>query len=212
VPARCARHTDLSPQREPTYRYADSTRRSDPAPSGKRDMDPDALRARRRAIRRGLVRTVLLLTGVTAVFLLVPWKAVNLGDTLLITAVFFIGLAGAAALIVWQVIAYRDAKMSGSARLQGLLVALYVAVLFFALSYYLLAISNPEAIAGLETRLDALYFSLTIVSTVGFGDVHAVDQAARAIVSFQLVFDLIFVSLAVAAARAAGPPTVAAEG
>jgi voltage-gated potassium channel len=212
VPARCARHTDLSPQREPTYRYADSTRRSDPAPSGKRDMDPDALRVRRRAIRRGLVRTVLLLTGVTAVFLLVPWKAVNLGDTLLITAVFFIGLAGAAALIVWQVIAYRDAKMSGSARLQGLLVALYVAVLFFALSYYLLAISNPEAIAGLETRLDALYFSLTIVSTVGFGDVHAVDQAARAIVSFQLVFDLIFVSLAVAAARAAGPPTVAAEG
>jgi voltage-gated potassium channel len=212
VPARCARHTDLSPQREPTYRYADSTRRSDPAPSGKRDMDPDALRARRRAIRRGLLRTVLLLTGVTAVFLLVPWKAVNLGDTLLITAVFFIGLAGAAALIVWQVIAYRDAKMSGSARLQGLLVALYVAVLFFALSYYLLAISNPEAIAGLETRLDALYFSLTIVSTVGFGDVHAVDQAARAIVSFQLVFDLIFVSLAVAAARAAGPPTVAAEG
>ena len=91
-------------------------------------MDPDALRARRRAIRRGLVRTVLLLTGVTAVFLLVPWKAVNLGDTLLITAVFLIGLAGAAALIVWQVIAYRDAKMSGSARLQGLLVALYVAV------------------------------------------------------------------------------------
>ena len=175
-------------------------------------MDPDALRARRRAIRRGLVRTVLLLTGVTAVFLLVPWKAVNLGDTFLITAVFLIGLAGAAALIVWQVIAYRDAKMSGSARLQGLLVALYVAVLFFALSYYLLAISNPEAIAGLETRLDALYFSLTVVSTVGFGDVHAVDQAARAIVSFQLVFDLIFVSLAVAAARAAGPPTVAAEG
>src|SRR5215203_2327174 len=104
-------------------------------------MDPEALRTRRRTIRRALLRTLLLLTGVTAVFLLVPCKAVNLGDTLLITAVFLIGLAGAAALIVWQVIAYRDAKMSGSARLQGLLVALYVAVLFFALSYYLLAIS-----------------------------------------------------------------------
>jgi voltage-gated potassium channel len=84
-------------------------------------------------------------------------------------------------------------------------------VLFFALSYYLLAISNPEAIDGVETRLDALYFSLTIVSTVGFGDVHAINQAARAVVSLQLVFDLMFVSLAVAAARAAGPPTVASE-
>jgi hypothetical protein len=56
-----------------------------------------------------------------------------------------------------------------------------------------------------------LYFSLTIVSTVGFGDVHAINQAARAVVSLQLVFDLMFVSLAVAAARAAGPPTVASE-
>jgi voltage-gated potassium channel len=174
-------------------------------------MDPDSSRARRRGIGLAVARTVLLLTGVTAAFLLLPWKALNLGDTVVITAVFLIGLAGAAALIVWQVIAYRDAKMSGRARLQGLLVALYVAVLFFALSYYLLATSNPEAIVGLETRLDALYFSLTIVSTVGFGDVHAVDSAARAVVSLQLVFDLMFVSLAVAAARAAGPPTVASE-
>ena len=172
-------------------------------------MDSEASHARRRAILRGIARTVLLLAGFTAVFLLVPWKALELGDTVLITVVFLTGLAGAAALIVWQVIAYRDAKMSGGARLQGLLVALYVAVLFFALSYYLLAISNPEAIAGVETRLDALYFSLTIVSTVGFGDVHAINQAARAVVSLQLVFDLMFVSLAVAAARAAGPPTVA---
>lgn len=172
-------------------------------------MDPDASHERRRAIRRAIIRTVLLLAAFTAVFLLVPWKGLHIGDTLLITAVFLIGLAGAAALIVWQVLAYRDAQMSGAARLQGLLVALYVAVLFFALSYYLMAISNPEAIDGVETRLDALYFSLTIVSTVGFGDVHAVDQAARAVVSLQLVFDLMFVSLAVAAARAAGPPTVA---
>ena len=56
---------------------------------------------------------MLLLAAVTAAFLLLPWRALDLDDTVLITAVFFIGLAGAAALIVWQVIAYRDAKMSG---------------------------------------------------------------------------------------------------
>ena len=169
-------------------------------------MDPDALRTQRRAIGRSVARTVLVLFGVTAVFLLVPVRALTVGDSFLITAVFLIGLAGTAALIVWQVMAYRNAKMSGTARLQGLLVALYVAVLFFALSYYLMAMSNPDQIAGLSTRMDALYFSLTIVSTVGFGDVHADGQAARAIVSLQLAFNLLFVSLAVAAARAAGLP------
>jgi voltage-gated potassium channel len=169
-------------------------------------MDPDASRAQRRAIGRSVARTVLVLFGVTAVFLLVPVRALPGGDSLLIAAVFLIGLAGTATLIVWQVMAYRDAKLSGRARLQGLLVALYVAVLFFALSYYLMAMSNPDQIAGLRTRMDALYFSLTIVSTVGFGDVHADGQAARAIVSLQLAFNLLFVSLAVAAARAAGLP------
>jgi len=176
------------------------------ASGGKRDMDPDASRAQRRAIGRSVARTVLVLFGVTAIFLLVPVRALPLGDSFLIAAVFLVGLAGTAALIVWQVMAYRDAKVSGRARLQGLLVALYVAVLFFALSYYLMAMSNPDQIAGLRTRMDALYFSLTIVSTVGFGDVHADGQAARAIVSLQLAFNLLFVSLAVAAARAAGLP------
>ena len=176
------------------------------ASGGKRDMDPEALHAERRVIRRSLARTVLVLLGVTAVFLLLPVQALTLGDSFLIAAVFLIGLAGAASLIVSQVMAYRNAKLSGRARLQGLLVALYVAVLFFALSYYLMAMSNPDQIAGLKTRMDALYFSLTIVSTVGFGDVHADGQAARAVVSLQLAFNLIFVSLAVAAARAAGLP------
>ena len=176
------------------------------ASGGKRDMDPEALHAERRVIRRSLARTVLVLLGVTAVFLLLPVQALTLGDSFLIAAVFLIGLAGAASLIVSQVMAYRNAKLSGGARLQGLLVALYVAVLFFALSYYLMATSNPDQIAGLKTRMDALYFSLTIVSTVGFGDVHADGQAARAVVSLQLAFNLIFVSLAVAAARAAGLP------
>ncbi len=189
-----------------TSRYADLTRWSDPAPGGKRDMDPDASRAQRAAIGRSVARTVLVLFGVTAVFLLLPVQAFNLSDTIRIVAVFLIGLAGIAFLIVWQVMAYRDAKISGRARLQGLIVALYVAVLFFALSYYLMALSGPEQIAGLKTRMDALYFSLTIMSTVGFGDVHAESQASRAIVSLHLAFNLLFVSLAVAAARAAGLP------
>lgn len=169
-------------------------------------MDPDASRAQRAAIGRSVARTVLVLFGVTAVFLLLPVQAFNLSDTIRIVAVFLIGLAGIAFLIVWQVMAYRDAKISGRARLQGLIVALYVAVLFFALSYYLMALSGPEQIAGLKTRMDALYFSLTIMSTVGFGDVHAESQASRAIVSLHLAFNLLFVSLAVAAARAAGLP------
>jgi hypothetical protein len=173
--------------------------------------DANALPARRRAIDRAIARSALLLAAVTAAFFLLPVQSLALGRTVLVTAVFLIGLAGAAWIVVWQVMAYRTAVGAGRARLQGLLVAVYITVLFFALSYYLLATAHPEQFVGLQTRLDSLYFSITILSTVGFGDVHAAGQAGRAIVSLQLAFDLLFISLAVAAVRAAGPPTAASD-
>ena len=45
------------------------------------------------------------------------------------------------------------------------------------------------------TRTDALYFTLTIFSTVGFGDIHATSQTARAVVMAQLVLNLILYGL-----------------
>jgi voltage-gated potassium channel len=89
-------------------------------------------------------------------------------------------------------------------------VALYLAVLFFATAFYVLQLSQPEQFTGVGTRLDAFYFALSVVSTVGFGDVHADGQAARAVVSAQILFNLLVVSLAVAAVRNVeplGPPT-----
>lgn len=48
--------------------------------------------------------------------------------------------------------------------------------------------------ADLETRTDSLYFTLQVLTTVGLGDVHAVGQTARAMVTVQMAFDLVFVA------------------
>ena len=47
------------------------------------------------------------------------------------------------------------------------------------------------------THTDALYFSMTILSTVGFGDINATGQLARIVVSVQMLFDLVFVASAI---------------
>ncbi|MBI5028828.1 MAG: two pore domain potassium channel family protein [Actinobacteria bacterium] len=60
--------------------------------------------------------------------------------------------------------------------------------------YFLLAVSDPGQFTGLATRLDALYLSMATVSTVGFGDVSATGQAARAVVTVQMAFNLAFVA------------------
>ena len=67
-------------------------------------------------------------------------------------------------------------------RLSGwhLVLVLEVVLVVFSFVYYLIAGNNPEEFAGLVTRLDALYFATTTTATVGFGDVHATGQLARA--------------------------------
>ena len=79
-------------------------------------------------------------------------------------------------------------------RVQQLLTALYVLVLGFAVLYIVTATVAPEQFAGLANRTDALYFSVTIMGTVGFGDVHAAGQLARALVCVLLVFNVVVVA------------------
>jgi hypothetical protein len=70
-------------------------------------------------------------------------------------------------------------------------VIIVVAMLTFAFSSAYLALDRRGgAFEGLETKIDALYFTVTTMSTVGFGDVHAVGQAARMAVTIQILLDL----------------------
>jgi hypothetical protein len=45
------------------------------------------------------------------------------------------------------------------------------------------------------THTDALYFTITVFSTVGFGDITAKSEAARLVVSGQMLADLIVLGL-----------------
>ena len=81
-------------------------------------------------------------------------------------------------------------------RIQLLLTALYLLVLGFAVLYIVTATAAPEQFAGMANRSDALYFSVTIMGTVGFGDVHAAGTAARLMVTVQMLFNLIYLGTA----------------
>ena len=64
----------------------------------------------------------------------------------------------------------------------------------FSLAFFLLELVSPGQIADLHTRTDALYFTLSTMATVGYGDVHAEGQVARALVSAVIAFDIVVVA------------------
>jgi voltage-gated potassium channel len=47
------------------------------------------------------------------------------------------------------------------------------------------------------TRTDSLYFTVTIFSTVGFGDISPASEAARILVMAQMILDLIVLGLGI---------------
>ncbi|MDO5065322.1 MAG: potassium channel family protein [Actinomyces bowdenii] len=90
-----------------------------------------------------------------------------------------------AVLVVRQVRRYPD-------RIGRLVNVFLVVVALLALACYAMAVRQPDQFTGLATRTDALYFTITTISTVGYGDIHAVGQSARALVTMMIVFNIIF--------------------
>jgi voltage-gated potassium channel len=137
----------------------------------------------------------LRLAGLTGLILVLYFAApVSLSphrENAVRVAISLLTLAGLALGIVWQLRLHLD---DASRRIDGLIISIVLVVVVFAHAFYVLDQNDPSQIAGLHTRLDALYFAMTTLTTVGTGDVHAAGQTARALVLVQMVFNVVFVA------------------
>ena len=70
-------------------------------------------------------------------------------------------------------------------------------VLGFATTYYILAKQRPGEIVGLATKTDSLYFTVTVLSTVGFGDIHPVGQLARGLATLNMLANIVILAFSV---------------
>ena len=67
-----------------------------------------------------------------------------------------------------------------------------------ASTYFVMSGHDPGAFSQADlTRTDALYLSVTIFSTVGFGDISATSQGARLTVTSQMILDLLVLGIGI---------------
>lgn len=107
-----------------------------------------------------------------------------------ISVVVLIYSAGA----VWSLLYISRAKHPVRAGLITLAVMLTALVVIFALTYLSLSSENPGSFNVPLTKVGALYFTMTILATVGFGDIVAVSDSARIVVMVQMVVGLTLVT------------------
>jgi hypothetical protein len=110
---------------------------------------------------------------------------------------FVLALAVVAVLLLWQI---RAVLTDRRGALPGLGIPLLVCltVLVFATAYYALA-KQPGEVRGLHTRLDAVYFTLVSLATIGYGDIAPTGQSARLVAVLQILYSFVFLTAATTA-------------
>lgn len=74
-------------------------------------------------------------------------------------------------------------------------VLMCLSLMVFSVAYYTVA-SDQGEFHGLHTRMDALYFTVVTLATVGYGDIDPLGQTARLLVLVQIVYNLVFLTAA----------------
>ncbi len=164
-----------------------------------------------RTLIRGILRAAGSTAALVAIYYLLPldhtpaWAAVT---------ILVIGLVAFIALVAVQVRLIVRSPFPGVRAVEALATSLPLFLLLFASSYVVMAMLSTSNFGEKLTHTDALYFSVTVFSTVGFGDITAKTETARLVVTGQMAADLIILGLgakiilgAVTRARQRGPRT-----
>ncbi|MFC9833799.1 potassium channel family protein [Rhodococcus sp. NPDC127530] len=151
-----------------------------------------ARHARMRVVVPAVLRPVCATTVLMTAYFLLPFTTV---DNLRTTSLVIGGLVVVCTVYVWQIRMVLRAEYPRAQAVEALAVTVGVYLVAYATTYFLLSHSGPDNFNEALTRLDALYFTLTVFATVGFGDIAATTEAARAVVSVQIIGNLILISL-----------------
>ena len=131
---------------------------------------------RRRLIFWAVLRSVLAAVVLVVLYYVLPldrrWDA-DTAIRLLIGIVVFAGV------MVSEVRAIAGSRYPGLRAAEALGLILPLFLVLFASTYFVMERASAASFTEPLTRTDALYFTVTVFSTVGFGDITAKSEAAR---------------------------------
>ena len=133
-------------------------------------------------------------TALVVIYYLLP---LNRSSTTVAATMLIIGLVALAGLLVYQVRAITRSRFPLLRGVEALATSIPLFLLLFAATYVVLATISASSFSQPLSRTDAIYFTVTVFATVGFGDITAKTEVARLVVTGQMIADLIALGLGV---------------
>lgn len=140
-------------------------------------------------LARSIARIVLVVTVLLAGYLLVPVQA----DSAAVSAVAWAALLAFVSVVA--VFLHQARRITHStypllAGAEALIILLAIFLIGFAFVYLVMSTSAPDTFSEPLNRTGALYFAITVLSTVGFGDITPKSDPSRWLVSAQMLIDI----------------------
>jgi ion channel len=164
------------------------------APAGVAPQDQAGARPSSRRIAWTVIRVTVSAAALVALYYLLP---LDHASTPAAVTILLIGLAGFIALVAVQVRLIIRSPFPALRAVEALATSIPLFLLLFAGTYVVLAALSAANFGGHLSHTDGLYFTVTVFSTVGFGDITAKTEPARLVVTGQMITDLIILGLAI---------------
>jgi hypothetical protein len=148
----------------------------------------------RRIVVRMVLRVLGTLVAIIVVYALIPFET---SETWTVVVVTILGLSVIVTVGIVQIRAIAHARLPSIQAVETLGLLIPLVVFWFAAAYFALSASSAGSFNEELDHVGAAYFSLTTLTTIGYGDISAQTDTARIFVMVQMVVDVLVIGLAV---------------
>jgi voltage-gated potassium channel len=146
-------------------------------------------RLQARVLAKGALVGVVILVG----YYVLPMDSPGVSGTIILA----VGLLLAVGAVVWRVRTIINSPFPRVGAYEGLLVGIPFLLCVFAAGYYVIGVTQVDSFTQSMNKVGAMYFTVTVFSTVGFGDITPKTDLARNLVTVQMIITLVVLGLVV---------------
>lgn len=161
-------------------------------------MRSNAFAGWQRAALMSLMRIVVFTVAIVGLSSFTAHLGLNQGTYIVVAVlVSLIWLAAYVAYYRWMARRIYRTEHPAILGMEALVVGTVIFLAIFAKAYHLLSLGDPSSFSEPLDLFSSYYFAVTVLSTVGFGDIVPRGAPARSFAMTQMLLDLVIIAIAV---------------